>query len=80
LPVAPAHQAHHHRPAAAAVRPDRHSQIVQYYYGYHQTVGASLDAAVHDRSQRLLTERQVNVRLTELIEELRKKGNFEVLL
>jgi peptidyl-prolyl cis-trans isomerase SurA len=53
------------------------SQIVQYYQEHQQAIGELLDEAVRDQIRRLLTERQVNARLTELIEDLRKKGNLD---
>jgi hypothetical protein len=53
------------------------SQIVQYYQGHQEIIGVPLGEAVRDQIRRLLTDRQVNIRLTELIEQLRKKGILE---
>jgi len=53
------------------------SQIVQYYQDNHAAIGEPLNDAVREQIRRLLTERQVNVRLAELIEALRKKGNLD---
>jgi peptidyl-prolyl cis-trans isomerase SurA len=53
------------------------SQIVQYYQDHQQAIGEPLDEAVREQIRRLLTERQVNIRLAELLEELRKKGNLD---
>jgi peptidyl-prolyl cis-trans isomerase SurA len=53
------------------------SQIVHYYQHHRQAIGEPLDEAVREQIQRLLTERQVNIRLTALIEELRKKGHLD---
>lgn len=40
-------------------------------------IGAPLDAALREQIQRLLADRQVNVRLTPLLEALHKKRNLE---
>jgi hypothetical protein len=40
-------------------------------------IGAPLDEAIREQIQHLLVERQVNVRLTPLLEALHKKRNFE---
>jgi hypothetical protein len=53
------------------------SQIVRYYRDHQQAIGVPLDAAIHDQIRRLLTERQVNSRLTGLLEQRGKKGNLE---
>ena len=53
------------------------SQIVQYYQDHQQTIGEPLDEAIREQIWRLLAERQVNVRLTELLRDLRKKGNLD---
>lgn len=55
------------------------SQIVHYYQHHQQAIGEPLDEAICEQIQRLLTERQVNVRLTALIEGLRKEGNLDFL-
>jgi SurA N-terminal domain len=52
-------------------------QIERYYQDNHQAVGESLNEAVREQIRRLLTERQVNAKLAELIEELRRKANLE---
>jgi hypothetical protein len=53
------------------------SQIVQYYQANQPAIGEPLNEAVREQIRRLLTERQINVRLAELIEGLRKKGNLD---
>jgi peptidyl-prolyl cis-trans isomerase SurA len=53
------------------------SQIVQYYQDNQQAIGEPLNEAVREQIRRLLTERQVNARLAELLDELRKKANLE---
>ncbi len=53
------------------------NQIVQYYHDHQPAIGQPFDEGVRDQIRHLLIERQVNVRLTELIEALRKKGNLE---
>jgi peptidyl-prolyl cis-trans isomerase SurA len=53
------------------------SQIVRYYEDNRQAIGEPFSEAVHEQIQRLLTEQQVNARLTELLEELRKKGSLD---
>lgn len=53
------------------------SQIVQYYQDHQQTIGEPLDGVIREQIWRLLAERQVNVRLTELLGELRKKGKLD---
>lgn len=53
------------------------SQIMQYYQDHQRTIGEPLDEAIRGQIGRLLAERQVNVRLTDLLGELRKKGNLE---
>jgi peptidyl-prolyl cis-trans isomerase SurA len=53
------------------------NQIVQYYEDHQQMIGKPLDEAVRAQIRRLLTERQVNLRLTELLEELRRRGNLD---
>jgi peptidyl-prolyl cis-trans isomerase SurA len=53
------------------------SQIAQYYQDHQQAIGKSLDEAVREQIRHLLIERRVNVRLTELLEELRRKGNLD---
>jgi hypothetical protein len=53
------------------------SQIVHYYQDHQQAIGEPLDEVIREQIRRLLTERQVNVRLTELLEDLRKKGNLD---
>jgi hypothetical protein len=53
------------------------TQIVQYYHDHQQAIGEPLDEGVREQIRHLLIERQVNVRLTELIEALRKKGNLD---
>lgn len=40
-------------------------------------IGAPLDGALREQIQRLLADRQVNVRLTPLLETLHKKRNLE---
>jgi hypothetical protein len=40
-------------------------------------IGAPLDGAIREQIRRLLAERQVNVRLTPLLEALHKKRNLE---
>jgi hypothetical protein len=52
-------------------------QIERYYQDNQQAVGESLTDAVREQIRRLLTERQVNTRLAELIEELRRKASLE---
>jgi SurA N-terminal domain len=53
------------------------SQIVQYYQDHQPAISKPLNDAVREQIRRLLTERQVNVRLAELIEGLRRKGNLD---
>ena len=53
------------------------NQIVQYYQDHQQTIGEPVDQAIREQIGRLLAERQVNVRLTELLGELCKKGNLD---
>jgi len=53
------------------------SQIVQYYQDHHQAIGAPLDGTIREQIGRLLTERRVNIRLAELLAELRKKGQLD---
>jgi hypothetical protein len=43
-------------------------------------IGAPLDEAIREQIQRLLTERQVNVRLSALPEALHKRRHLEFLL
>lgn len=52
-------------------------QIERYYQDNQQAVGESLTDAVREQIRRLLTERQVNARLTELLEDLRRKASLE---
>jgi hypothetical protein len=52
-------------------------QIVQYYQDNQPAIREPLNEEVREQIRRLLTERQVNVRLAELIEGLRKKGNLD---
>jgi hypothetical protein len=53
------------------------SQIVQYYQDNQPAIGEPLNDAVREQIRRLLTERQVNVQLAQLIDGLRKKGNLD---
>jgi hypothetical protein len=43
-------------------------------------IGAPLDEAIREQIQRLLTERQVNVRLTALLEALHQRRHIELPL
>jgi hypothetical protein len=43
-------------------------------------IGAPLDGAIQEQIQRLLTERQVNARLTALLEALYKRRHLELPL
>ena len=52
-------------------------QVERYYQEHQQAVGGALNDAVREQIQRLLTEQQVNARLAELIEELRRKASLE---
>jgi hypothetical protein len=53
------------------------SQIVQYYQDHQQAVGEPLNEAVRQQIGHLLTEHQVNLRLTELLVDLRKKSQLD---
>jgi peptidyl-prolyl cis-trans isomerase SurA len=53
------------------------AQIAQYYQDHQQAIGEPLNDAVREQIRRLLMEREVNVRLAELLEELRRKGNLD---
>jgi peptidyl-prolyl cis-trans isomerase SurA len=53
------------------------SQIVQYYQDHQQAIGGPLDEAVREQIGHLLTEQQVNLRLAELLADLRKKGQLD---
>jgi peptidyl-prolyl cis-trans isomerase SurA len=53
------------------------SQIVQYYQDHRQAVGEPFTDAVREQIHRLLTERQINARLAELLDGLRRKGNLD---
>ncbi|HEX9870402.1 MAG TPA: SurA N-terminal domain-containing protein [Candidatus Tectomicrobia bacterium] len=53
------------------------NQIAQYYQDHQQAIGEPLDEAVRKQIGCVLTERQVNRRLTELLAELRKKGQLD---
>jgi hypothetical protein len=53
------------------------NQIVQYYQDHQQAIGKPLDEAVRAQIRHLLTERQVNSRLTDLLEELRRKASLD---
>jgi hypothetical protein len=53
------------------------NQIERYYQDNQQAVGEPLTDMVREQIRHLLIERQVNARLAELIEELRRKANLE---
>jgi hypothetical protein len=53
------------------------NQIVQYYQDHQQKIGEPVDQAIRERIGRLLAERQGNIRLTEVLGELRRKGNLD---
>jgi len=52
-------------------------QIRGYYRDHQQMVGVPLEEAGREQIQRLMTEREVNVRLNELTASPRKKGTLE---
>jgi len=52
-------------------------QINQYYQQHQQAIGAPFSDAVREQIRRLLIEQQVNMRLTDVVEELRRKGNLD---
>jgi peptidyl-prolyl cis-trans isomerase SurA len=52
-------------------------QINQYYQQHQQAIGEPLSDAVREQIRRLLIEQQVNVRLTDVVEELRRKGDLD---
>jgi hypothetical protein len=53
------------------------SQIVQHYQDHQQAIGEPLDESVREQIEHLLTEQQVNIRMTELLADLRKKGQLD---
>jgi hypothetical protein len=53
------------------------NQIERYYRDHQQAVGEALNDVVREQIQRLLAERQVNAKLSELLEELRRKASLE---
>jgi len=52
-------------------------QINQYYQHHQQAIGEPFSDAVREQIRRLLIEQQVNVRLTDVVEELRRKANLD---
>jgi peptidyl-prolyl cis-trans isomerase SurA len=52
-------------------------QINQYYQQHQQAIGEPFSDVVRDQIRRLLIEQQVNMRLTDVVEELRRKGNLD---
>jgi peptidyl-prolyl cis-trans isomerase SurA len=53
------------------------NQVVQYYQDHQQAIGEPLDEAVREQTRHLLTEQQINLRLTDLLADLRKKGQLD---
>jgi hypothetical protein len=53
------------------------NQIVQYDQDHQQKIGEPVDQAIRERTGRLSAERRGNIRLTEWLGELRKKGNLD---
>jgi hypothetical protein len=53
------------------------SQVVQYYQDHQQAIGEPLDETVREQIGRILTEHRVNIRLAELLADLRKKGQLD---
>ena len=52
-------------------------QINQYYQQHQQAIGEPLSDAVREQIRRLLIEQQVNMRLTDVVECVRRNGNLD---
>jgi peptidyl-prolyl cis-trans isomerase SurA len=53
------------------------SQIVQYYQDHQQAIGEPLNEAIRQQIGHWLTEHEVNLHMTELLADLRKKGQLD---
>ena len=52
------------------------SEVTQYYRQHQPAIGEPLSDAVREQILRILVEQQVNARVTQLVEELRRKANL----